>query len=73
MVIQQLITSFIAAASFGVLFNVPKNRLIQGGISGAVGWISYFLLVGKGVQFRCGIINGIYYYWHHRSSICENL
>ena len=50
MVIQQLITSFIAAASFGVLFNVPKNRLIQGGISGAVGWICYFLLVEKGVD-----------------------
>ena len=48
MVIQQLITSFIASASFGVLFNVPKNRLIQGGISGAVGWICYFLASGKG-------------------------
>ena len=50
MVIQQLITSFIASASFGVLFNVPKNGLIQGGISGSVGWICYFQLVEMGVH-----------------------
>ena len=42
MVIQQLITSFIASASFGVLFNVPKNRLIQGGISGCR-WLDLLL------------------------------
>ena len=48
MVIQQLITSFIASASFGVLFNVPKNRLIQGGISGC-GWLDLLLSAsGKG-------------------------
>ncbi len=50
MVIQQLITSFIASAAFGVLFNVPKNRLIQGGLSGMIGWICYFLLVEKGAD-----------------------
>lgn len=49
-VVQQLITSFIASAAFGVLFNVPKNRLIQGGISGMIGWIFYFLLVEKGAD-----------------------
>ncbi|WP_338471105.1 threonine/serine exporter family protein [Niallia sp. XMNu-256] len=50
MVIQQLITSFFASASFGVLFNVPKNRLFQGGLSGMVGWICYFLLVETGID-----------------------
>ncbi len=50
MVIQQLITSFFASAAFGVLFNVPKNRLIQGGLSGMVGWICYFLLVEIGID-----------------------
>ncbi|WP_428910172.1 threonine/serine exporter family protein [Niallia sp. Krafla_26] len=50
MIIQQLITSFLASASFGVLFNVPKNRLIHGGLSGMIGWICYFLLVEKGTD-----------------------
>jgi uncharacterized membrane protein YjjB (DUF3815 family) len=48
MVIQQLITSFFASAAFGLLFNVPKNGLLQGGVSGMIGWICYFLLVERG-------------------------
>lgn len=43
--IEQLITSFIAAATFGVLFNVPKNSLIQCGLVGMIGWILYYQLV----------------------------
>lgn len=45
MVVQQLITSFIASAAFGLLFNVPEKKLLQGGLSGMIGWIFYFLLV----------------------------
>jgi uncharacterized membrane protein YjjB (DUF3815 family) len=48
--IQQLITSFIASAGFGLLFNVPRNTVIQGGLSGMTGWICYFTLVEKGVD-----------------------
>lgn len=48
--IQQLITSFIASAGFGLLFNVPRNTVIQGGLSGMIGWICYFTLVEKGVD-----------------------
>jgi uncharacterized membrane protein YjjB (DUF3815 family) len=48
--IQQLITSFIASAGFGILFNAPKNNLIQGGLSGMIGWICYFILVEKGID-----------------------
>jgi uncharacterized membrane protein YjjB (DUF3815 family) len=48
--IQQLITSFIASAGFGLLFNAPKNTLIQGGLSGMIGWICYFILVEKGID-----------------------
>lgn len=50
MIIQQLITSFLASACFGVLFNVPTNRLIQGGLSGMIGWITYLLLVENGTD-----------------------
>ncbi|MGG0285736.1 threonine/serine exporter family protein [Peribacillus butanolivorans] len=41
----QLITSFIASAAFGVIFNVPKNSLFQCGCVGMLGWALYFLLV----------------------------
>ncbi|MFJ7639691.1 threonine/serine exporter family protein [Peribacillus sp. NPDC097264] len=43
--IAQLITSFIASAAFGVIFNVPKKSLIQCGTVGMVGWFLYYYLV----------------------------
>ncbi|SHF76608.1 threonine/serine exporter family protein [Ornithinibacillus halophilus] len=44
-IVEQLITSFIAAAGFGIIFNAPKNALIQCGLVGMIGWILYFVLV----------------------------
>ncbi|MBS4175330.1 threonine/serine exporter family protein [Bacillus sp. FJAT-49736] len=38
----QLITSFIATAGFGVLFNVPRSKLLLCGLVGMLGWIVYF-------------------------------
>ncbi|GGA64541.1 threonine/serine exporter family protein [Ornithinibacillus halotolerans] len=46
----QLVTSFIASAAFGILFNAPKNVLIQCGFNGMAGWIVYFLLVQEGMD-----------------------
>jgi len=45
MMIIQLITSFIASASFGILFNAPKKSLIQCGTTGMVGWAIYYQLI----------------------------
>ncbi|GGF71794.1 membrane protein [Paenibacillus albidus] len=42
--ILQLITSFIAAATFCILFNAPKRALLQCGTAGMVGWVVYLLL-----------------------------
>ncbi|CAH1055993.1 threonine/serine exporter family protein [Paenibacillus pseudetheri] len=42
--ILQLITSFIAAATFCILFNAPKRSLLQCGFAGMVGWMVYVLL-----------------------------
>ncbi|UQZ36267.1 hypothetical protein C2I18_23715 [Paenibacillus sp. PK3_47] len=42
--ILQLITSFIAAATFCILFNAPKRALLQCGFAGMVGWILYLQL-----------------------------
>ncbi|OZB97955.1 threonine/serine exporter family protein [Paenibacillus sp. XY044] len=44
MYIEQLITSFIASAAFGMLFNAPKKALLQCGFAGMVGWLLYIWL-----------------------------
>jgi uncharacterized membrane protein YjjB (DUF3815 family) len=45
LIIQQLITSFLAASCFGVIFNAPKNSLIKCGFIGSAGWGLYYWLV----------------------------
>ncbi|MEI5907516.1 threonine/serine exporter family protein [Bacillus spongiae] len=42
--IEQLVTSFIASAAFGVIFNAPKESLVKGGFVGAFGWMIYTML-----------------------------
>jgi uncharacterized membrane protein YjjB (DUF3815 family) len=42
--VEQLITSFIASAAFGIIFNAPKESLFKCGFSGMIGWIVYFSL-----------------------------
>ena len=42
--ILQLITSFIAASTFCILFNAPKRALLQCGIAGMLGWLVYLQL-----------------------------
>ncbi|OZU88513.1 hypothetical protein CIL03_12160 [Virgibacillus indicus] len=50
MIITQLITSFIASAGFGVLFNAPRQALVQCGLVGMSGWILYYELVLLGMD-----------------------
>ncbi|MCM3569162.1 threonine/serine exporter family protein [Neobacillus mesonae] len=45
-VIIQVITSFIATGAFGILFNAPKETLIKCGLTGAGGWLIYYVLNG---------------------------
>ncbi|WP_018665304.1 threonine/serine exporter family protein [Heyndrickxia acidiproducens] len=40
---QQLLTSFIASAGFGIIFNAPRRTLIQCGVVGMIGWGIYYL------------------------------
>lgn len=44
MILEQLITSFIASGSFSILFNVPKKTLLPCGFVGMLGWLLYVLL-----------------------------
>ncbi|WP_147533586.1 threonine/serine exporter family protein [Bacillus marasmi] len=50
MIIEQLLTSFISTAGFGILFNVPKQTLLKCGLVGMLGWIMYVILVKEGVD-----------------------
>ncbi|MCM3694383.1 threonine/serine exporter family protein [Neobacillus niacini] len=42
-ILGQLITSFIATAAFGVIFNAPKETLVKCGLVGMGGWIIYYI------------------------------
>ncbi|WP_188688943.1 threonine/serine exporter family protein [Pullulanibacillus camelliae] len=48
--LQQCITSFIASAAFGIIFNCPKNALVKCGLVGMMGWLMYILLVAFNVN-----------------------
>lgn len=43
--IQQLVTSFIATGAFGILFNIPRKKLLQCGLIGMIGWMVYVVLI----------------------------
>ncbi|WP_156290909.1 threonine/serine exporter family protein [Oceanobacillus salinisoli] len=49
-IIAQLVTSFVASAGFGILFNVPRSALVQSGLVGMFGWILYYVLVDAGMD-----------------------
>lgn len=50
MYIEQIVTSFIASAAFGMIFNAPRKALVQCGLAGMVGWVLYIWLQDVGVQ-----------------------
>ncbi|SFE10601.1 Uncharacterized membrane protein YjjB, DUF3815 family [Lentibacillus persicus] len=50
MLTAQLVTSFIAAAGFGIIFNAPRRALIQCGIVGMAGWVLYYTLAETGMD-----------------------
>ncbi|RLQ93866.1 threonine/serine exporter family protein [Falsibacillus albus] len=47
---EQVLTSFIASAGFGILFNVPKESLIKCGFVGTIGWMGYLGLTEAGMD-----------------------
>ena len=46
----QFILSFFASAGFGILFNAPRRTIFAGGLSGAFGWLVYFIATQFDVQ-----------------------
>ncbi|OMP66485.1 threonine/serine exporter family protein [Domibacillus epiphyticus] len=49
-ILYNMLFSFVAAASFGIMFNVPKNLLVKCGTVGMAGWMVYFFLSENAVD-----------------------
>ncbi len=43
--ILQILYGFLATAGFGILFNIPKDHILEAGISGAIGWAGYLFVM----------------------------
>ena len=43
-ILTNMLFSFLAAASFGIMFNVPKSLLFKCGTVGMAGWMVYYFL-----------------------------
>lgn len=48
MIYEQLITSFISSAAFGIIFNAQRSSLLKCGIVGMSGWFVYFMMTTMG-------------------------
>ncbi|AJD92598.1 membrane protein [Jeotgalibacillus malaysiensis] len=48
-ILINIVTSFIAAAGFGIIFNAPKEALWKCGLVGMLGWMAYFVLTFQGI------------------------
>lgn len=48
--LQQLVTSFIATGAFGILFNIPRKKLLQCGLTGMIGWFVYVFLIESDID-----------------------
>lgn len=49
-IVAHLVTSFIASAGFGILFNAPRRSLVHCGLVGMLGWILYYTLTQHGMD-----------------------
>ncbi|HWJ77086.1 MAG TPA: threonine/serine exporter family protein [Niallia sp.] len=43
--LAQALTSFVATLAFGIIFHIPRERLIQSGFVGLLGWMAYWIIV----------------------------
>jgi uncharacterized membrane protein YjjB (DUF3815 family) len=49
-IVAHLVTSFIASAGFGILFNAPRRDLVHCGLVGMLGWMLYYALTIYGID-----------------------
>ncbi len=43
-ILTNMLFSFLAAVSFGIMFNVPRKLLVKCGTVGMAGWMAYYFL-----------------------------
>lgn len=43
--VREIIYGFLATIGFSILFNVPRDHLVEAGVSGAVGWAGYLIMM----------------------------
>ena len=55
-ILEQLATSFVASAAFGLIFNVPKRALVQCGVVGMLGWALYVALTQQAVNITAAAL-----------------
>lgn len=49
-ILTHFVMSFIAAASFGIIFNAPRKSLVSCGFCGAVGWMFFRIMTDQGID-----------------------
>lgn len=71
--IEQVVLSFISSVGFAIIMRVPKDSIVYSGISGAVGWIVYWLAGIVGISVTISTFLGAvtiaavsYYFARHR-------
>ncbi len=50
MIIFQLVIAMLATISFAILFTAPKKEILFCGLTGAFGWIVYYLFTNHGMH-----------------------
>lgn len=50
MMFVQFAVAFLATISFSILFSAPKSQIIFCGLTGAFGWIIYYLITQAGLS-----------------------
>ncbi len=50
MIIVQFVISMLATISFSVLFTAPKKEILWCGLTGAFGWLIYYLCTQNGIN-----------------------
>lgn len=49
-ILIQFLIAMLATISFAILFTAPKKEIVYCGLTGAVGWIVYYLLTYNGMH-----------------------
>ncbi|EOL45937.1 threonine/serine exporter family protein [Enterococcus caccae] len=57
-ILTQFSFSFLAAAAYAIITNVPRRSLIACGISGASGWMFYWFAIQLGANAALGSLLG---------------